>query len=321
MKTADKGGVSPQQTAADELFWALHALSCVNTHLVESEAERRRDARDLRSRLLNSAVKVAASEANRKAESGASLGESFPDLSPLIEHAGSAQPEAGPLTETIREEMATLIKRADDAAGAVRRGGAEGLDRVMAPNAKGQPRSVELALLLDEARSLAESIQRGALDTRVVIDKDARRLRVSCERLAEIRGELRVVTSKPVDECSNDSDTRGGSASDHGLRAQDLAPEPVGAQRRGSAKGVTAFAAQQKAEAIVKAEGFPKTKGKPSVSRLAKRIPCHYATMKKAIDQSRRLQTALSKANAPPPQDELAHLVAEQTADDKSRHA
>ncbi|MDX9912005.1 MAG: hypothetical protein RBS39_09250 [Phycisphaerales bacterium] len=83
---------------------------------------------------------------------------------------------------------------------------------------------------------------------------------------------------------------------------------------------VTHQQARLTAEAIVKREGFPHYRGKPSVNRLAEKVGCSPATMRKAIKESLRLQEAKA-AGSTTTASELEQLIAEQDQDRQSSFA
>lgn len=84
-------------------------------------------------------------------------------------------------------------------------------------------------------------------------------------------------------------------------------------------RGMPWEVARNKAEAIVKSNGFPRTKNKPSLRKLADLVGCSPGTVKNAVLDSKRLSDAYLEAS--PVDNPLAALIREQWADDKSRYA
>lgn len=99
------------------------------------------------------------------------------------------------------------------------------------------------------------------------------------------------------------------------------APEPAG--MLGS---LSMSAARNKGEAIVKRDGWPTSRGKASMRRMAERVGCSYATIRKATEDSPKLRIAFAaaggslsgKATEGGDNPELAMLIAEQEMDARS---
>ncbi len=80
-----------------------------------------------------------------------------------------------------------------------------------------------------------------------------------------------------------------------------------------------------KAEAIVKAQGWPTHRGKPSKRGMMNKLGCSFPIIDKLLNESPVLKRAYM-ANAPgaapgSPVSELGRLIAEQKLDEQSHHA
>lgn len=95
----------------------------------------------------------------------------------------------------------------------------------------------------------------------------------------------------------------------------------------GRSKTTTAEKARLKAEAIVKLEGWPQTRGRPSKNAMAKKVGCSPATLKDAMEESPKLRKAYyarpsrGTGGTADRDAELDELLADQQLDARSRHA
>lgn len=155
----DTDAARTEDSPAVRLLRALNGLSfsCSNAELIESEAERRHRARDMRDSLLNAAAQDVSERVNRKVVEGAPFEESITEITAFRAENEAWSPP--PATEEVKKVIGgiadDLATHAAHAEQAVREGGAADLDNAMSPNSKGQPRSIELAHLFDDARSLS----------------------------------------------------------------------------------------------------------------------------------------------------------------------
>ena len=183
-------------TPSHQLIHAIDGIvrASANAGWLDSEAKRRREAQEWHTRSLNAAAETV------KAQLGAHVSavdvfDALESLKPREEFAPT--PLNGDPREVIQSIADELMDNAEIGEGAVRAGDAGALDQATTTNADGQPRSIELSILLEEARSLSSRIEMCIADTRLTMDNDAEQLRALGKRLNTIRQELAAALAKP----------------------------------------------------------------------------------------------------------------------------
>lgn len=194
--------VNTSKTPGVRLLVALNNLRtvCAQSSLFRHLAERRAEASALHLENLNVLAQAASDRANERLRAGASFEEAVAEIARLSDDSSDlvSSNEPPEYRQTLAEMLGDARGQCRHGIDALRDGGANELDRSLAPNAAGQPRSVELHTMLQEAESLFAVLTMGLFDSRVVIDNEVAKMEQLAGSFSRACDEIHAVTDLPA---------------------------------------------------------------------------------------------------------------------------
>lgn len=284
------GGVRPTDDPSISLYFALNGIqtNLVNLALIRRLADVRRESRELNRSLLEAAL-----------QSRSALGPQ------LIESLRITDPRD--LREAVRRTIRDSQRSCAATNRAISDGGADPVDEALNPGSRIW--STQLRVAIQELESQLTILQ-------LAVDAPEIEMEDAISGLSDLRDQLR----RRRDELA-------------ASLAAAVQPQPANPGQSGPGvpsadcgkRGMSVAVARAKAEAIVRREGWPHYRKRPSKRRLAERVGCSSHTLSKAVEDSGYLRRSYRGDSQSSPgtehAQEIARLLEEQKRDDQSRYA